>query len=75
MRVSDLDLSEVAKAIAPAVQIGRTEYLAGRICFAMMFFVPPHGSFSIPHRMIDALARVERDLPPELFEFCFRGQK
>ena len=65
----ELNPSEVLEAIAPTVQIGRKEYVAGRICFAMMFFIPPDGTFSTPPRMIEALARVEPDFPPEFFEF------
>lgn len=67
---SDPELTppEVMEAIAPIVQIGRKEYVAGRICFALMFFLPPDGTFSAPPRMIETLARVYRDFPPELFE-------
>lgn len=69
--MSDMGInpSEVIEAIAPTVEVGRKTYVAGRICFAMMFFMPPDGRFSAPPRMVEALGRVERDLPPELFEF------
>lgn len=64
----ELNPSGVMEATAPIVQIGRKEYVAGRICFAMMFFLQPGCTFSAPSRMIEALARVDRDFPPELFE-------
>lgn len=63
--MSEIDFNpfEVIEAITPKVTLGRKEYVAGRICFTLMFFIPPDGTFSIPTRMVEALARVRRDFP------------
>lgn len=50
------------EAIAPTVTVGRQEYIAGRICFAMMFFIPVDFRFSVPERMVRAEARVRQDI-------------
>lgn len=70
----DFTRSDGLAAMAPTVQIGGRGYVAGRICLAMMFFIPPDGRFSTPPRMVEALARVGRDLPLDLFEFWEQGE-
>lgn len=68
--MSEIDFNpfEVIEAITPKVTLGRKEYVAGRICFTLMFFIPPDGTFSIPTRMVEALARVRRDFPLDLYD-------
>ena len=68
MNEFDFNPSEVIEAITPMVTLGRTEYVAGRICFALMFFIPPNGTFSTPPRMVEALARVRQDFPLDLYD-------
>lgn len=68
MNEFDFNPSEVIEAITPMVKLGRKEYVAGRICFALMFFMPPDGAFSTPGRMVEALARVRRDFPLDLYD-------
>lgn len=69
--MSDLEFNpfEVIEAITPMVTVGRKEYTAGRICFAMMFFVPVDFRFSVPGRMVQAESRVRQEFGLDTYEF------
>ncbi len=60
---------EVLEAIAPSVTVGQREYVAGRICFAMMFFIPANFRFNVPERMVRAEARVRQDINQNTYTF------
>ncbi|MEJ6401454.1 type VI immunity family protein [Yoonia sp. 2307UL14-13] len=64
----DFNPSEVLEAIAPTVMHGKSEYVVGRICFSMMFFMPADGNYSTPPRMVEAEQRVATEFPREIYE-------
>lgn len=64
----DFNPSAILEAITPTVRVGRKEYVAGRICFGMMFLIPPDGRFSAPPRMVQAAERVFQDFPLEYYD-------
>lgn len=65
--------SEVLEALSLTAKHGRSEYVVGRICFSMLFFIPPDGTMTTPLRMVAAEKRVARDFPRDLYPFFQAG--
>lgn len=63
MSEADFNPFAVMEAMTPTVTLGGQDYVAGRICFAMMFFIPVDFQFGVPERMVRAEARVRQDIP------------
>ncbi|KIN70843.1 hypothetical protein Z945_3307 [Sulfitobacter noctilucae] len=65
----ELNPFDILNAIEIPVPVGKTTYVGGRVCFAMMFFLSAQGDGSIPARLVRAEARVREVFGTDCYDF------